>query len=398
MAYKLTKEALLLDLYIAFIYAKKHKTSKPYVKHFERHLKQNLIKLRNELWDRTYTPEPSTCFIIEHPKKREVFAANFRDRIVHHLYYNYTHILYERTFIADTYSCIPNRGTHYGIQRLIKHIRSVSHNYQQKCYIMKLDKRGYFMHINRQKLLDISVNTLRKMSTHKISKEDPRLWKEDIDMDFVEWLTKEIVLLDPKQNCRITGSFSNWDGLDKNKSLFYTTNGCGLPIGNLTSQLFSNVYLNLFDQFVKRTLKCRNYGRYVDDSYIVHTSKKYMLSLVPQIRQFLYNVLGLELHMGKLIIIRANAGVGFLGAYIKPFRLYINNSTLKRIKRGLQLIDRRLDINIYRSINSYLGVLQHYSTYYVRRNLFICKEFLGVFPFNQNVTKMQKCIYKTLKI
>lgn len=91
------------------------------------------------------------------------------------------------------------------------------------------------MHINRQKLLEISINSLRKMSTHKISKNNPRLWKEYIDMNFVEWLTKEIVLLDPKLNCHITGNPSNWDGLDRNKSLFYTTDGCGLPIGNLTS-------------------------------------------------------------------------------------------------------------------------------------------------------------------
>lgn len=100
---------------------------------------------------------------------------------------------------------------------------------------MKLDKRGYFMHINRQKLLQIAIATLHKMSDHKISKQDGDLWKELIDMDFVEWLTREIILLDPKKGCKIAGSINDWNGLDKNKSLFYTTEGCGLPIGNLTS-------------------------------------------------------------------------------------------------------------------------------------------------------------------
>lgn len=122
MSYTLSKKQLLFDLYVAFECAKKHKSNKPYIDHFEADLHNNLLSLCDDLWERKYVAEPSSCFVITHPKRREVFAANFRDRIVHHLYYNYTHEMFERTFIHDTYSCIKKRGTHFGIHRLEKHI------------------------------------------------------------------------------------------------------------------------------------------------------------------------------------------------------------------------------------------------------------------------------------
>ena len=153
MKYILTKKALKLDLYAAFLCAKQHKSNKPYVKTFEKNLMKNLESLADDLLARRYNPEPSSCFVVERPMKREVFAAQFRDRVVHHLYYNYTHVLYEHTFVADCYSCVPERGTHFGIERLRKHILSESRNYQRKCYVMSLDIRCYFMHINRELLL-----------------------------------------------------------------------------------------------------------------------------------------------------------------------------------------------------------------------------------------------------
>ena len=185
--YRLTKEQLLKDLYQAYFDARKHKRNKPYQLRFEANLENNLQELCNELFDRTYKARPSICFIIRDPKKREVFAANFRDRIVHHLYYNYTHEIYERTFIHDTYSCIKGRGTHYGIDRLQQHIRKESQNYKIPCYALKMDIRGYFMHINREKLLQICFATLEKMACHKVSKYLPYKWIEIVDYDFVKY-------------------------------------------------------------------------------------------------------------------------------------------------------------------------------------------------------------------
>lgn len=171
------------------------------MKKFEFRLEHNLAELCHELWTRTYKPRPSTCFIICDPKKREVFAAEFRDRIVHHLYYNYTHEMLERTFIQDSYSCIKGRGTHYGIRRLEHHIRQESQNYQEDCYVMKMDIRGYFMHINRERLLEICMKRLQKMASHIVGKEQKKTWRELVDMDFVYYLTREIVLLNPVVDC-----------------------------------------------------------------------------------------------------------------------------------------------------------------------------------------------------
>lgn len=256
--FRLTKDKLLNDICEAYYDARRHKRSKPYVLKFETNLKENLEQLCDDLYNRTYKPQPSSCFIITDPKKREVFAAEFRDRIVHHLYYNYTYKIFERTFIHDTYSCLKGRGTHFGVNRLSQHIRKESLNYTRECYVMKMDIRGYFMHINREKLLEICLKSLDKMSYHKVSKHRNERWIDVVDMDFIRWLTKEIVMLNPINDCLVIGSPSEWDDLPHDKSLYNSPEGCGLPIGNLTSQLFSNVYLNVMDQFMKRVLKCRH--------------------------------------------------------------------------------------------------------------------------------------------
>lgn len=380
MAYTLTRETLLMDLYVAFLCAKRHKGNQPYVIRFEKHLMENLNELRDALWDRTYKPAPSSCFIIERPKKREVFAAQFRDRVVHHLYYNYTHEIYERTFIADSYSCVPERGTHYGINRLASHIRKASHNYTRKCYVMKLDIRGYFMHIDRQRLLEIATATLQKMAQKT----------DGIDIDFLLWLTREIILLDPNENCHIVGSEDDWIGLDPAKSMRFVNSGKGMPIGNLTSQLFSNVYLNVFDQFMKRELHCKHYGRYVDDAYVVSTDKAWLLSLVPDIQRFLSERLGLSLHMGKLIVTDIKYGVEFLGAFVKPYRTYASNDCLRRMERNIRNMSTKDDDAVYRSVNSFLGVLSHHKTYRIRRRMFLRKKFLKISTFNRDMTLFGK--------
>lgn len=380
MAYTLTREALLMDLYVAFLCAKRHKGNQPYVIRFEKHLMENLTELRDVLWDRTYKPAPSSCFIIERPKKREVFAAQFRDRVVHHLYYNYTHEIYECTFIADSYSCVPERGTHYGINRLASHIRKASHNYTRKCYVMKLDIRGYFMHIDRQRLLEIATATLQKMAQKT----------DGIDIDFLLWLTREIILLDPNENCHIVGSEDDWTGLDPAKSMRFVNTGKGMPIGNLTSQLFSNVYLNVFDQFMKRELHCKHYGRYVDDAYVVSTDKAWLLSLVPDVQRFLSERLGLSLHMGKLIVTDIKYGVEFLGAFVKPYRTYASNDCLRRMERNIRNMSTKDDDAVYRSVNSFLGVLSHHKTYRIRRRLFLRGKFLKISTFNRDMTLFGK--------
>ena len=369
-SYRLTWEQLYDDLYDAYREARKHKASKPYVRCFEENLDENLKELCDELFNRTYKPLPSSCFIITEPKKREVFAAEFRDRVVHHLYYNYTHNIYERTFIHDTYSCIKGRGTHFGIERLQGHIRKESLNYRVPCHVMYGDIRGYFMHIIRIKLLNICMKTLDKMSMHKISKYREERWKDVVDMEFVGYLTCEIVMLNPINGCVLIGSPSEWADLPHNKSLYHSPEGCGLPIGNLTSQLFSNVYLNVMDQYIKRGLKCRGYARYVDDFRIVCRVKVKLLEIVPKIRVFLLVELGLSFHDGKMKIVSVWHGVEFLGAWLKPYRIYASRDTVVRIRIKLRVLARTANIDHwYSALNSYCGVLSHWNNFNLRKKL-----------------------------
>lgn len=362
---------LLEDLYRAYLAARRHKRGKGYQIRFEMNQERELVKLRDELIERRYEPRPSACFIIHDPKMREVFAAEFRDRIVHHLFYNYTHDIFERTFIADSYSCIGGKGTHYGIERLKHHIRSCSQNWSRPCYILKLDIKGYFMHINRRILLERCREILNKSCAHNGMDTFG-----GASADFVDYLLEKICLLNPLENCRIVGDRYEWKDLPQDKSLFCAKDGCGLPIGNLSSQLFSNIYLGILDEFVKRDLKVGHYGRYVDDIFVVGESKDYVKSLIDPIRTFLRDRLKLELSENKTRICDAWHGVEFLGAFIKPFRTYVATRSLRRIRNHLHAVTPRMRAQRAQAIvNSSLGVLSHYDSYCVRKVL-VAKSWL----------------------
>ena len=359
--YTLSKTRLLFDLYYAFQCAKKHKANKEYVKIFENDLHNNLIELCDELYERRYKPQPSICFIITDPKRREIFAANFRDRIVHHLYYNYTYDLFNRTFIEDSYSCRKGKGTHYGIHRLEKHIRQESENYTKETYVLKMDIKGYFIHINRPLLLSLVNDTLNKMIP---------TYGDKLDLDFLKYLSKVIVLLNPVENCIVRSNKNEWKLLDKSKSLFYSDKDCGLPIGNLTSQLYSNVYLNVLDQYMKRILHCKHYGRYVDDFYVVSKDKVFLKTIIKEIEIFMMSSLHLEIQTKKTQIINVKHGVEFLGGFVKPYRIYLSNKTIRRMRRHLYNFRKYgTDKNVENMINSYLGMFSHYKSNKVKKQM-----------------------------
>lgn len=160
-----------------------------------------------------------------------------------------------------------------------------------------------------------------------------------------------------------------------------------MPIGNLTSQLLSNVYLNEFDQYMKRVLKCKHYGRYVDDSFVVSTDKAWLLSLVPEIRTFLQEQLHLELHMGKLHITRASQGAEFLGGYVKPHTTYISRESLRRMKASVDDINPHHPQKTWASVCSFLGVLSHYDSYNIRSRMFFNSELLALGKFDRDMTQ-----------
>ncbi len=250
---------LLEDLFTAYFDARKNKRNTINALKFELHYESNLFQLYEDIISKRYEISESICFINYSPVQREIFAADFRDRIIHHLVFNYINPIFEKVFINDSYSCRKNKGTHHGIKRIKRFISQCSANYIKDCYIMKLDIEGYFMNMDRE-LQYQKVITVLKDQKEKI----------DCDFDVIKFLLQKIVFNDPTSNCKIKGSKENWEGLPDSKSLFCAETGRGFPIGNLTSQLFGNIYLNALDHYIKEELKIKYYGRYVDD-FILNT-------------------------------------------------------------------------------------------------------------------------------
>jgi RNA-directed DNA polymerase len=361
------EDRILTDLFRAYFDARKNKRNTVNALAFEKQFEANLFMLFDELMERRYEPRPSTCFIVDKPVKREIFAAHFRDRVIHHFIYNGISPIFEKIFINDSYSCRKGKGTHYGIRRIDRFIRSCSNNYTKDCHVLKLDIKGYFMAMNRT-LLFKKIKSILLLNRGRL----------DYDLPLILYLIERTIFNDPTQNCIIKGKKSDWTGLPADKSLFCAKPDCGLPIGNLTSQLFGNIYLNEFDHFIKQDLKIRHYGRYVDDIVLVHQSGDHLKSAIPAIRRHLNDHLQLELHPGKIYLQHFSKGVKYLGTVIKPHRIYISNRTkgnfFEAIQRQNRIARDHKPTNeesgkFLSSMNSYLGIMKHYKTYNTRKRM-----------------------------
>lgn len=367
---------LIEDIFKAYFDARRGKRNSVNQLRFEMNLEENLVALYHEVAERRYQVGRSICFMVTYPVKREVFAADFRDRIVHHLLFNYISPIFERTFINDCYSCRKNKGTLFGIKRLDKHIRSCSHNFTKDCYVLKLDLQGYFMNINRSILYESILKTLNRYGY--LEMPGGIHWEDSEEFELVKYLLPLIVFNDPTQNCVRRGEVSDWEGLPPSKSLFHSPPDCGLPIGNLTSQLFSNIYLTPFDNYVKRELGIKHYGRYVDDFFLVHEDKEVLKAAIPEMRKYLWDTLGITLHPKKISLQHYTNGVEFLGAVVKPSRIYIQNRAKRKFAAEVfywenNLGDNRAPPDTLRtmraSINSYLGLMQHFCTLNIKRKI-----------------------------
>ena len=345
-----------MDILRAYYKARSNKRNTNSQVKFEAALPHNIVRLYEEVRDRTYRPGRSMCFIIRDPVQREVFAAAFRDRVIHHYLYDKLNPVLEPMFIHDSYSCRKGKGTLFGIERLEHHIRSCSDNYHRSAYALKLDIEGYFMKMDRS----ILFNMVRKRID--MLHERNRL-PEGFDYDTTIFLLRQVIFLDPTKGCRIKGSRSDWRGLPDSKSLFKSAPGCGLPIGNLTWQLFSNVYLNELDQYVKRVLGFCHYGRYVDGFFLIDESAEKLKSAVPQIADFLWNHLKLRLNYRKVKLMPVEKGVPFLGSVVSPNGRRPSRKSIRRIRRhGLEaLCFERNPYALMSVMNSYLGYLGHFN-------------------------------------
>ena len=349
-------ELTLQAVFDAYFDCRKRKRNTMQSMNFEFDQEKNLFKLYQELKDGTYEIGRSICFVVTVPKPREVWAGAFRDRIVHHLIYNAVKERFENRFIQDTFSCIPNRGTLAGAQRARDFAKRITRNYSKKAYYMKADISNYFNSINKVILLDIIRRYVREK------------WL----MDLIE----QVINHDPRTNVFIKSKRELWDILPKHKSLFNAKINKGLPIGNLTSQFFSNVYLNRIDQFVKHNLRIKYYCRYVDDMVLMHEDPKYLNYFYDKIDEFLRTHLDLVLNPKKKNMNLVSRGFDFVGHVIKPNRIYLRTtiikksfSTIKEWEKNKKRFTEDELVNFRNKINSYLGMYKHVNGYKLRKKL-----------------------------
>lgn len=344
---KIDEEWLKKRLFYAFLKAKKRKSKTADECNFEMNFMENIQRLVDDILDGKYHPSPGVAFIVEKPVKREIFAAPFRDRVVHHFLHDQCVDWWDRRLIYNSFSCRKGKGTLFGVKRMEHDIRSVSQNYTKEAYIIKMDIQGYFMSLSREKLYERvkwGLDRQLKKSTHKHK--------------LMRYLWREVIFDDPTVGVMKRPPYSAWNGLPNSKSLFHQPEGQGVVIGNLSSQLLSNIYMDTFDRFVTKTLGYKHYGRYVDDFYIVVPKEdlKKAIRHIEVMRDYLAGM-GLIMHPNKLYIQEVKKGVSFLGMVIYPFGIVAG----KRFKQNFYQATLAYSMGNREdeTIISYLGWLKH---------------------------------------
>lgn len=355
----IVEKITLEEVFEAYFECRRNKRNTYNALNFEVDYMQNCVDLYRKLTDGTYCIGKSIAFLVTRPKLREVFAADFRDRIVHHLIASRLEPLFEEYFIEDNYNCRKGKGTMCGVKRLHEHIRQCSHDYTSDCYILRGDMQGFFMSIHKPTLWV-------KLESFIKSRYKGR------DIEQLLWLTKMVVLHCPEKNCIVKGDRKLWSKLPANKSLFTSGDDYGLPIGNLTSQMLANFYLASFDN--RMQFKFTHYGRYVDDFFIISFDKQALLNILPIIRKLLKDELQVTLHPRKIYLQHYSKGVTFIGAVSKMSRIYISNRTVNNMKVAISQMNKVDNKQEYAErfvsrVNSYLGFMRHYNTYAIRRDI-----------------------------
>lgn len=316
---------LLEELWQAYLSARKGKRTTIDEHRFELNDIENLTDLRDCLIRRYYKPSRGVAFIVRDPVVREIVAAPFRDRVVHHFLFNTCADWWDRRFSADSYSCRRGKGTLYGQKRLAHHIRQATQNYTIPAFAVKLDIQGYFMSLNHEKLYQRVLWGLDQQFFHTNrpdSDNNIRCRPEDRQKlySLLQYAWHEIIFDEPMKNIAIRGQRSDWRNLPANKSLFNQPKGRGIVIGNLTSQLLSNIFLDQLDRFVTFDLGYKHYGRYVDDFFIIVplAQKAQLIRDIEVIKHYLYSELGLTLHPKKQYRQTVDKGVPFIGVVVYP--------------------------------------------------------------------------------
>lgn len=308
-------------MFLAWNEFKRGKDKKLDVQKFALNLEDNLFGLYNELKNNVYQHSNYKSFYVRDPKLRHIHKAEIKDRVLHHAVVKIIEPLFEKGFVVDSYSSRKNKGTHRAVRRFQKFAWKLSQNNTKTVWVLKCDVKKFFDTVNHE----ILINSIKKQIKDK----------------------KAIKLIK-----NIIKSFEI--GSEK-----------GIPLGNLTSQLFSNIYLNELDQFIKRNLKIKWYVRYADDFVILSRDKLYLENLVYKINKFLKEKLNLQLHPEKIIIKKWHQGIDFLGYVSFPYYIILRTKTKKRIFKKIIKKRRNLKTGLIsqKSFNqtlwSYYGILKH---------------------------------------
>lgn len=286
------------------------KRSRKDVQEFNVRLTDNIIELHDDLVNLTYVHGGYLALNISDPKPRHIHKTSVRDRVLHHAVYRQLYSFFDRTFIADSFSCRLNKGTHKALNRFSLFARQASRNYTRTVWALKCDIKKFFANIDHGILLDILAGYI-------------------LDQKIL-WLLEKII-----------------------NSFYISRRDKGLPLGNLTSQLFCNIYMNEFDQFVKHKLCAKYYVRYADDFVLLAADRKWLYQQIPKIAEFLDNKLKLSLHPDKVFIKTLASGVDFLGWVHFPHHRVLRTTTKKRMMRRIR--EHPTD----ETLQSYLGLLKH---------------------------------------
>jgi RNA-directed DNA polymerase len=299
----------LFEAWQEFVSGKKNKKD---VAEFALNLSHNIFQLHSDLINKTYTHSGYQAFNISDPKPRNIHKATVRDRLLHHAVYRILYPYFDQLFIFDSYSCRNFKGTHKALNRFRKFGRKVSKNNTKQCWILKCDIKKCFASIDQRIVIEIL--------------------KKFIDDQNVVWLIENILQ-----------SFQSFEEFK------------GLPLGNLTSQLLVNSYLNELDQFFKHRMKIKHYIRYADDFVILSEDQNYLWELVPKIADFLEEKLKLQLHPNKLFVKTLSSGVDFLGWVYFPNHRVLRTATKRKMFRNIENTTQDKREN---TIASYFGMLK----------------------------------------
>jgi RNA-directed DNA polymerase len=317
----------LENLFLAWKEFSKGKRKKKDVQEFEFDLEDNSFSLHEELKRKTYQHSNYTAFNVCDPKLRRIHKAIVRDRVLHHAIFRILYPIFDKGFIFDSYSCRTNKGTRKAVDRLETFLRKASKNNHKNIFALKCDIRKFFDSIDQEILLEI-------------------IKRKIFDRETI-WLLEIIVKSFPK----------------------------GLPLGNVTSQIFANIYLNELDQFMKHDLRERYYLRYCDDFIILSENKNHLKNMIVIIDEFLQTKLRLSLHPNKIIIRKHRQGIDFLGYVVLPNHRVLRTKTKRRIIKKIR--KKNMDLKCHsiseesfnQSLQSYLGVLRHCRGYKIKKEI-----------------------------